>query len=123
MNTLPTSTLIMRISDPWELGEALKWEAVEAEIVSVVGDNILIRFLKPFTYRETVCEFFVASPRYEGDHIETLCKDKKLFCGMTLITPEQANSSNPFDLSRWRGGIAIIGNLDLKHDEGFGLAS
>jgi len=114
MDTLSTSKVVMRISDPWELGEALKWEALDAEIISVIGDNILIRLLKPFVYRETRCEFFVASPRHEGDHIEALSNDKTLFCGMTRVTPEQANSNNPFDLSRWRGGVALIGNLDLK---------
>lgn len=36
----------MRISHPWELGEALKWEAFDAEIVSVIGDNILVRLLR-----------------------------------------------------------------------------
>lgn len=114
MNTQPTVKVILRISDPWELGEALKWEAFDAEIVSMTGDDILIRLLKPFVYRETTCEFFVASPRYEGDHVELLRDGKSLFCGITRITPEQANSDNPFDLSKWRGGIAIIGSLDPK---------
>jgi hypothetical protein len=107
----------MRISDPWELGEALKWETFDAEIISVIGDNILIRLLKPFIYKETRCEFFVASPWHEGDHVEALRNNKTLFCGMTRITPEQANSDNPFDLSCWREGIAIIGNIDLAEPD------
>lgn len=102
----------MRISDPWELGEALKWQAFDASIISVEGDDVLIRLLKPFVYKGVICEFFIASPRHEGDQVACLANGKSLFCGMTHIPPEQANSNRPFDLSSWRGGIAVIGNLD-----------
>jgi hypothetical protein len=37
---------------------------------------------------------------------------KNVFCGMTRIAEEQAKLSNPMDLSRWRGGLAIIGELE-----------
>ena len=112
MDTLIDSKVLVRISDPWELGEVLKWEAFSALVISVVGDDVLIRLLKPFVYKQAMCEFFVAAPRHEGDRIEMLRNGKSLFCGMTHISTEQAYSKNPFDLSSWRGGIAIIGNLD-----------
>lgn len=112
MDTLLSTKVSVRISDPWELGEELKWEAFDAEIISVSADNILIQLLKPFVYKGTNCEFFISSPRHEGDHVEKLRDGKSLFCGMIHITAEQANSSNPFDLKGWRGGIAAIGNLD-----------
>lgn len=112
MDTLLNTKVSIRISDPWELGEALKWEMLDAEIIAMGADNILIRLLKPFVYEATNCEFFVASPRHKGEHVEKLCNGQSLFCGMTRITSEQANSDNPFDLTSWRGGIAIIGNLD-----------
>ena len=112
MHTLLNTKVSMRISDPWELGEALKWEAFDAEIVAVSDDNVLIRLLEPFVYKETTCEYFVASPRHEGDHVDKFRNGKSLFCGLTHITSEQAKSDDPFDLTKWRGGIAIIGNLD-----------
>lgn len=113
MDICPAAKIILRISDPWELGQALKWVAFEAEIVSLSGDDVILRLLKPFVYRNTNCEYFVASPRHEGDHVDLLREGRSLFCGLTCITPEQASSKNPFDLSSWRGGVVIIGNLNL----------
>ena len=112
MNDLFNTKVSMRMSDPWDLGESVKWQSFNSEIIGVDNDQILIRLLEPFTYKGVVCEFFVASPRHEGDHVKTLHDGKSLFCGLTRISPEQANSHNPFDLSQWRGGIAIIGNID-----------
>ena len=114
MSSLLHSNISIRISDPWELGEALRWEPINAEIIGVNGDDILIQLLKPFDFKGTSCEFFIASPRHEGDHAVELLNVGSLFCGMTRITTNQARSNNPFDLSNWRGGIAIIGNLDLR---------
>lgn len=112
MSALLNTKVSMRISDPWELGEALNWKAFDAKIIVVSGDDILIQLLKPFFYKGTNCEFFIAAPRHEEDHAEKLQAGESLFCGMTRITPEQANSNSPFDLKSWRGGIAAIGNLD-----------
>lgn len=112
MNSLLNSKILMRISDPWELGQALHWEAFDAEIVAVSGDNLLIHLVRPFLYKETVCEYFVASPRHERDHVDILSKGQSLFCGLTRIPSAQAHSIDPFNLTGWRGGIAAIGNLD-----------
>lgn len=112
MKALLNTKVTMRISDPWELGEALKWEAFDAEVILASDDTLLIRLLDPFVYHGTDCEFFVASPRHQGDHVEQLRNGKTLFCGLTRITSEQAKSNDPFNLTKWRGGIAIIGNLD-----------
>lgn len=112
MSTLLNTKVSMRISDPWEMGETLKWEAFDAEIVAVSGDNVLIRLFDPFVYKGTSCEYFVGSPRHERDHVDKLRNGKPLFCGLTHITSEQARSNDPFNLASWRGGIAAIGNLD-----------
>ena len=112
MNSLLHTKILMRISDPWELGQALHWEAFDAEIVGVRGDNLLIRLVRPFFFKETVCEYFVASPRHERDHVDKLSKGQSLFCGLTRIPSDQAHSNDPFNLADWRGGIAAIGNLD-----------
>ena len=112
MDALLNTKVSMRISDPWELGEALQWQAFEAQIIAVSNDNVLFRLLDPFVYKGTTCEFFVASPRHEGDRVDKLRNGTSLFCGMTRITSEQAKSTDPFNLTSWRGGIAAIGNLD-----------
>lgn len=112
MNALLNTKVSMRISDPWELGEALKWKAFDAEIIAVRDETVLIRLLTPFLYEGTTCEYFVGSPRHDADHVDKLCNGKSLFCGLTRITSEQARSDDPFNLTKWRGGIAIIANLD-----------
>jgi hypothetical protein len=112
MSTLLNTEVAMRISDPWELGETLNWKTFDAKIIAVSGDDILIQLLTPFIYKGTNCEFFIATPRHEGDHAEKLQAGESLFCGLTRITHEQANSNSPFDLKSWRGGITAIGNLD-----------
>ena len=112
MNPLQNKKVHVRISDPWELGELIQWKALEATIVNVESDNILIKLLNPFAYKGNHCEFFVVTPRHEGDHLEKLRNGKSLFCGLTRITSEQANANNPFDLQSWRGGVVAIGNID-----------
>ncbi len=102
----------VKISDPWELGEAVRWQPLAAKIVSIQGESVLLRLDCPFEFKATTCEFFVASPRLEGYSISELDEGKPVFCGLTRISREQAASSNPHDLSRWRGGLTLIGNLD-----------
>lgn len=112
MNSLFNSRVLIRISDPWEIGEALKWEALMAQIVAVGDNEVLLRLLNPFEHKGLLCEYFVAAPRHEGDHVNALDSGKSVFCSMTRILGEQATSPSPFDLSNWRGGVAIVGNLD-----------
>jgi hypothetical protein len=37
---------------------------------------------------------------------------EKVCSAFTGISDEQAESDNPFDISKWRGGLAIIGDLE-----------
>lgn len=104
--------IYVKVSDPWELGEALHWQPLSAAIVSIENESALVRLDSPFEFKNTVCEFFVASPRHEGDAMSDLIAGRPLFCGMTRISPEQAESSRPHDLSSWRGGIAMIATLE-----------
>jgi hypothetical protein len=115
MNDLmfPDKSVLIRISDPWEIGEFLKWQALEAKVISITNEALLLKLNVPFMFRDVHCEYFIASPRHEEDTLSQLLDGKPLFCGLTRISADQANSLNPFDLSKWRGGLAIIGEIEL----------
>lgn len=107
------------ISDPWDLGEQLGWPTLEATIVNVKDESglpisIAIKLAKPFAYKNTQCEFFIVSPRLEGNDFSQLNKKQSVFSGFTRISSDQIAADDPFDLSHWRGGVALIGSIELR---------
>lgn len=69
----------------------------------------LIRLIYPF---DNPVEYVVAQVRYEGASIKDLELGRALLCNVTATTDKLAKSSNPVDLSWWRGGNATI--TDIK---------
>lgn len=71
---------LIRISDPWDLGEALSWRPLEAELLQIVrdkdGGRALLRLNKPVEYKESAWSYVIASPRYEGASIDVLEQGK-----------------------------------------------
>lgn len=104
------------ISDPWELGEALKWQPLPGELLRIVNDEhggqALIRFDKPITYHGSVFQLAVASPRLEGHQITELTAGKMVCSALTGISDQQAESGNPLNTSHWRGGLAFTGDVE-----------
>jgi len=113
-NPYSTKQVLIKVSDPWDLGIQINWQPFSASIVSGSDDTdtVLLRLDRPFTFKGITCEYFIASPRLEGFHMSNLDSGKEVFCGMTRITEEQAKSETPMDLSRWRGGLGIVGGLE-----------
>lgn len=107
----------IKISAPWDLGESRNWQPVEGTILDVRVEDfcnaLLIKLLEPFEYKNVSCDYFVATPRYEGSRYEDLLQGKSVFSGLTRIPPENAHSDNPFDLTWWRGGAALIGEIKV----------
>jgi len=106
------------ISDPWDLGEQLGWPTLEATIVNVKDEggmpiSIAIQLTNPFVYKDARCEFFIVSPRLEGNDFSQLSKKQSVFSGFTRISSDQIAGDDPCDLSHWRGGIALIGSIEL----------
>jgi hypothetical protein len=117
MNILsPHIHVKIHISDPWDLGEALNWEPLEGKLIAMndlpMGGKALIRLNQTFNYKNTKCEYLIATPRYTGINIGVLAKGSRIMCGITRIPKELAESQNPFDLSLWRSGMTIIGELE-----------
>ena len=55
----------------------------------------------------------VASPRLSKDGLQTLLTTGRLGCAVTWVPTDRFNSSNPFDLSWWRGGAAAVVDIEL----------
>ncbi|MHB1003553.1 MAG: hypothetical protein ACYC1B_06985 [Thermoleophilia bacterium] len=119
VDKLLNTKVILKLSDPWDLGEQLDWRALEAVIVNVkyeedVPTSLAIKLSNPFNYHDTHCEFFIALPRLEGADFIQLVDHRAIFCALTRVTPEQMADDDPFNLSQWRGGLGIIGELEIS---------
>lgn len=103
------------LSDPWDLGEALKWQPLRGDLLQAThdkhGGKALIELNESISYRGFVCRYIVASPRQKGGEIKELQNGKTVCCAMTGISDEQAKPSAAMDLSDWRGGVAFIGDI------------
>lgn len=113
---MSTQRALIRISDPWDFGEALSWRPLEAELRQIVTDSeggrALLKLNEPVEYKKSTWSYVIASPRYQGDSIDALKQGNSLDCTFTAISDGQASSSNPWDLSAWRGGLAFQADLE-----------
>jgi hypothetical protein len=117
---MSNTRLILTISEPWELGEALKWLAIRGDLLRMVnnerGGQALIKLDEPFEHRGTVCYYLIASPRHAGFEMARLLAGETVLCSVTGTAEQPAEPSKSLDLSLWRGGIAFIGDVKLETD-------
>lgn len=106
------------VSDPWEFVTEHGSGPFGATVVRV-GPNswkseseaLLVRLDGPLAFQGVPCEYFVASPRHATATIASLGSGAEVSCGLTRVSAEAANSPDPFDLSRWRGVVALLATL------------
>ena len=113
---------IVKVSDPWNLGESIAWRPLEATIVQhgtlasgygTESEAIILKVNEPFEFEGTRYAYLVGSPRHEGDTFDGLDDGGEVFCSLARVDQEQVESESPFDMSWWRGGGGIIGSLSL----------
>ena len=102
--------VVLKLSDPWEMGEALRWTAISGSVVHIDHGCWLIEIDRPFVYDSAEYRFLVVSPRHEGKSLSMAVSDS-IPCNMIRTTPEHASSKSPCDVSWWRGGHAMIGSI------------
>lgn len=107
--------ILISISDPWELGESLRWQPLRGELIESVSDEhggrALIKLDEAVNYHGSACRYAIASPRHKGNEIGAVQAGKKLVCAFIGISEQQAEVS-PLDTKNWRGGLAFIGDLE-----------
>ena len=106
------------ISDPWDFITEQGEGPITGKIIKVGAnswkpgqDAILIHIDTPLKFKGVCCEYFIATPRHELESIAALKDGNAIVCNFARIPSDKANSNNPFDLSWWRGGIALVGTL------------
>lgn len=112
------------VSNPWEFGTAHGTGPFVGRVLKVGGAEdapgrylVLLQLYRPLDYKDVSCEYFIASPRLESGSFDSLAEEAGVDCNLTRIPTDRATSLNPFDLSCWRGGAALLGTLRLKrHD-------
>ena len=59
--------VVLKLSDPWEMGEELGWPPILATIVHRDGGSWLVEIDQPFDYFGVTYQYLVVSPRHEGE--------------------------------------------------------
>ena len=83
MSTKSKRRVILKISDPWDLGESLGWQSYTAQVLAEDEEKVLIRLDEPFKYKGQLREYFVASARHQGDSVIQLASGKLPFSSIT----------------------------------------
>lgn len=113
-------SITITVSEPWDVGEAVNWQPIRGRLLQVNtddhGGNVLVEFEPPICYRNSIYRYAVASPRLAGHQMTEVTNGGMVCSTFTGISDEQAKSDNPFDISKWRGGLAIIGDLESSSD-------
>lgn len=118
VTSLVHKSILVNLSDPWDLGTKLNWEPLKAVVILVDNtdkpENLILRLTSPFEYGNVRCEYFIASTRLENEQLSDLAKNKAVFCALTRIPESRLQSADPFDLKWWRGGPGLIADLVLE---------
>lgn len=111
-----STNVIIIVSDPWDVGEAVEWKPIRGELFETQGSEqsgkALVKFEKPITYQNTAYHYAVVSPRRRENPLAGLVGGNMVSCVLTGIADEQATSDNPLDISKWRGGLAFEGDVN-----------
>ena len=92
--SLKEKSIVVKLSDPWDLGEKMNWEPFTAIVLSVdnndAPENIILRFTNPFEYDNLRCEYFIASTRHVNAQLKDLLmkREEDRVIGKNIIRME-----------------------------------
>lgn len=88
------SRIVIHLSRPWEIGEALGWEALPATVCHRDRERWLVELDEPFRFQRVEYRYFVLAPRLPGwglDDAEML----EVPCSLTPVSPARAHGERP----------------------------
>ncbi len=108
------SKIVLHLSKPWKMGEALGWPSMPASVDYQEGDRWLIELEKPFRFGKSEYRFFVVEPRLEGWHLGD-AESREVPCRIVPTAEDQLSSDHPCEIPRRRNGIPIVGSITDYH--------
>lgn len=106
------------VSDPWDLVAPDGSVRFDATVMCAATysngaeeERLVIRLLNPTVWHEQTIEFFVARERHGRGLVDDLALGQAVECALIAIEAGRAHSSDPFDTSWWRGGLAANASL------------
>jgi hypothetical protein len=58
------------VSDPWDLGEAIAWQAIRGAVAHMQADAWLVKVDSPFVHSDLEYQYLVVSPRHVSSRLE-----------------------------------------------------
>lgn len=77
--------VILRLSEPWEMGEEMAWPAIPATVIHRDAGAWLVEVDQPFDYNGAQYQYLVISPRHV-DGLLAQCTSMSVSCGMVKTT-------------------------------------
>src|SRR5690625_4045547 len=109
MNVIP---VLINLTDPWELGEALGWKSFKGKIIRIDSDKERWRALIELEYEMNHSglsfRFLVASPRHGEDRIEYMTHQKRVTCAFIWIQDVAEGVVDMHNTENWSGVVAFI---------------
>ncbi len=118
----------LSITDPWELGEAIRWQPLHGEVLQfsddVQGGRALVRLDAIVEYGGRGWNYVVVSPRHEGSRIASIQAGNPVLVACTGVTDSEAESYVRVVPETWRGGLAFIADMQVtEHTRDLGATS
>ncbi len=104
----------LRVSDPWDFCTLYGSGPFTANIERVQPPALLVRLDCPFNYRGEQHEYLIVQLRHSDNNVYSFREGRELLVGTTAIPTARAVGERPFDLSWWRGGLALLGSVVRK---------
>ena len=104
--------VLISVSEPWELGESVRWRLLAGEVLHSADDRALVKLDHTINFGGCSWGYVVVEPRHQGKRIDALQAGEKLICGFTGVSEEQVRKTPSLDTKNWRGGLAFIGDFE-----------
>jgi len=107
------------VSDPWDFVTDHGSGPFVAVVDRVEGDCLLIRLDVAIDHEGQAFEYLVASPRAACDDFAGLAVGgRAINCSLVGVSGQVARSDHACDLSSWRGGLALLGEIRSSSGDG-----
>ncbi|HEY7066040.1 MAG TPA: hypothetical protein VII06_31500 [Chloroflexota bacterium] len=112
-------TVQVWVSEPWDFGTEHGCGPFRATVLesgavdSMPGDTVLLRLATALEFKGVRCEYLVATPRHEAPSFASLDSGGMLPANLVRIPEDRAAAPDPLNLDWWRGGVGLVGSLQL----------